>query len=147
MKEANGQLTSDNGDQPRFDSSIICLLDTSVVIDFLRNRESTVRIVSSWQDRGFIGVSVLTVCELFQVARLEEERQTEMFLEGLAVLELDRRVALGAGMMLSQLRREGRSAPIIDGLIAATALALDVPLITNDADHYVFPGLTVVAGR
>ena len=140
-------MANDEGDQPRSDASIICLLDTSVVIDFLRNRENTVRIVSSWQDRGFMGVSVLTVCELYQGIRQEEEEHTGMFLEGLAVIELDRRVALDAGMMLYQLRREGRSAPIIDGLIAATALALDVPLITNDADHYVFPGLTVVSGR
>ncbi len=140
-------MASDYRQQSRHNSRIICLLDTSVVIDFLRKRDNTVKIVSSWQERGFVGVSVLTVCEVYQGINIEEEKPTQMFLEGLAVIELDREVALGAGKMLYQLRRRGRPAPTVDGLIAATALTLDVPLITNDAAHYVFPGLTVVAGR
>lgn len=43
--------------------------------------------------------------------------------------------------LVAALRAEGRRAPIIDALIAATALTHGLVLYTRDAEFAIFPGL------
>ena len=46
--------------------------------------------------------------------------------------------------LVAELRAGGRRAPVIDGLIAATAIAHDLALYTHDEGFAVFPGLRAV---
>lgn len=39
---------------------------------------------------------------------------------------------------------QGRKAPINDTWIAATALAHDLPVLTQDDDYSAMPGLTII---
>lgn len=43
-----------------------------------------------------------------------------------------------------ELRSLGRSMPINDSWIAATAMALRIPIVTQDADYVTVPGLDVI---
>ena len=43
-----------------------------------------------------------------------------------------------------ELRSLGRSMPINDSWIAATAMALRIPVVTQDADYVTVPGLDVI---
>jgi predicted nucleic acid-binding protein len=43
------------------------------------------------------------------------------------------------------LRDRGQRMPINDSWIAATALAHDVPVVTQDLDYVDVPGLTVIS--
>ncbi len=126
---------------------IVCLLDSSAVIDFLRDRKYVSELLLTWRQRGLLAISVLTECEVYQGLRREDEAITEAFLEGMTMIPVSRRIARRAGLWLNERRREGRPVAIIDSLIAATALTLDVPLISNDIGHYQFPGLKVIPGR
>ena len=46
--------------------------------------------------------------------------------------------------LIVSLKQEGRRLPVNDSWIAATALAYDVPVVTQDADFDGVPGLHVI---
>jgi predicted nucleic acid-binding protein len=48
--------------------------------------------------------------------------------------------------LLAKLRFKGITIGIADAIIAATALELGVPLLTNNVNHYPFPDLKAIRG-
>jgi predicted nucleic acid-binding protein len=58
---------------------------------------------------------------------------------------IDEQVANAWARLRLRLREEGLRMPVNDSWIAATALALGVPLVTQDADHLAIPELEVIA--
>lgn len=59
-------------------------------------------------------------------------------------LVVDESVADAWAMLVAQLRADGRRMPINDSWIAATAIAHEVPVVTQDADYEDVPGLAVI---
>jgi predicted nucleic acid-binding protein len=59
-------------------------------------------------------------------------------------IAIDEFVSDAWALLVAKLRAEGRKAPINDTWIAATALAHDLPVATQDNDYDVMPGLTVI---
>ena len=47
---------------------------------------------------------------------------------------------------MGNLRSKGMTIGIADAVIAATALGLGVPLLTNNVEHYPFPSLEIIRG-
>jgi predicted nucleic acid-binding protein len=125
---------------------ISCILDSDIVIDFLRRREYAQKLLNLWADNGLLAVSTLTHLEIYQGMRVGEEENTNVFLDGLISVAVDTTVARRAGIMLGELRSKGVKIGITDAIIAATALQLGTPLLTNNVIHYPFPGLKVVKG-
>jgi predicted nucleic acid-binding protein len=125
---------------------IACLVDTDIVIDFLRRREYARTLLEYWAYEGLLSVSTLTHLEIYQGMRTGEEEDTNAFLDGLVSFDVDIPVARRAGSMLRKLRAGGVTIGIADAVIAATALQLDAPLLTNNVEHYPFKGLKVIRG-
>jgi predicted nucleic acid-binding protein len=59
-------------------------------------------------------------------------------------LDVDEAVSDAWALLVSRLRADGRKAPINDSWIAATAIAHGVPIVTQDADYDVMPGVQVI---
>jgi predicted nucleic acid-binding protein len=59
-------------------------------------------------------------------------------------LAVDEAVSDAWALLISRLREAGRKAPINDSWIAATAIALGVPVVTQDADYDAMPGVQVI---
>jgi predicted nucleic acid-binding protein len=55
-------------------------------------------------------------------------------------------IARRAGRLLGELRSKGITAGTGYAIIAATALQLEVPLLTNNVEHYTLADLRVVRG-
>ncbi|KWX02557.1 ribonuclease [Carbonactinospora thermoautotrophica] len=96
-------------------------------------------------------VSVVTVGELrlgvLMAATLEARSrrlETLRLVESLEPLPIDDQVAAAWSRLVAELRAAGRKAPINDTWIAATALAHDLPVATQDADYDHMPGLKVI---
>lgn len=98
-----------------------------------------------------IAVSVITVGELrlgvlaagsgpLRAQRLE----TLSVVEGLEPLPVDAPVAHAWAALLLELRDAGRRMPINDSWIAATAIANDLPVASQDGDYDAVPGLRVI---
>ena len=95
---------------------------------------------------GLLAISTLTQLEIYQGMRTGEEKATNLFLDGLISVAVDVPIARRAGRMLGELRSKGVTVGIGDAIIAATALQIGAPLLTNNVEHYPFTDLRVVRG-
>jgi toxin FitB len=100
------------------------LLDTDVLIDHLRGHRRFDLGDSAWR------ISVVTRCELF-AGRNADELRLRQVLGRLPELSVDSDVAESAG----RIRRTTELA-VPDALIAATALAHELPLMTRNVRHF-----------
>jgi len=126
---------------------VSCILDTDIIIDYLRKYEYTRYLLDRWSKPGLLAVSTLTYVEIYQGTRPEEKENTQLLLNGLTTIPLDVSIAKIAGELLCNLRLQDLTIGIADAIIGATALFLSVPLITNNTEHYPFPDLWVIKGR
>ena len=122
------------------------LADTSVFIAFESGRAVDIGALPE-----LLRVSVITIGELRQgvlsapevdvrAARLDTLTRA-LSLEPVPVADS---VAESWALLRVQLRSRGRSMPINDSWIAATAIALGIPVVTQDADYDDVPGLDVI---
>ena len=124
---------------------IACLVDSDIVIDFLRGRNYARALLEKWAEEGLLAVSTLTHLEVYQGMKGGEEKATSAFLDGLTSVAVDVPIARQAGRLMGELRSKGKTVGMADALIAATALQLRVPLLTNNGEHYPFPDLKIVS--
>ena len=123
------------------------LIDTNVISELIRPQPEPA--VVAWvagQDAGLLYVSVLTLGELRKgiaahpdpVRRLRIEAWVEATLrpwfEG-RLLPVDEAVAARWGLLAGQAHVAGRPLPVLDGLLAATALHHDLTLVTRNIAH------------
>ncbi len=122
------------------------IADTSLFIAF-----ETGRPIATQEVPESLAVSVVTLAELragVLAARDLETRDrrltTYAFVRGLDLLPVDADVAEAWAILRVRLRDQGLVMGVNDAWIAATAIALGVPLVTQDADFEGVPGLDVV---
>ncbi len=125
---------------------ISCLIDTDIAIDFLRRRDYAQKLLANWAGEGLLAISTLTHLEIYQGIKTGEEGATNAFLDGLVSVVVDIPIARRAGIILGDLRSKGMTIGIADAIIAATALQIDAPLLTNNVEHYPFTDLNVIRG-
>jgi len=98
-----------------------------------------------------LAVSVITIGELragvLAASDVETRDRRLATLVGALALDpvpIDLRVAETWGRLRITLRDLGLRMPVNDSWIAATAISLGVPLVTQDDDHVEVPGLSVI---
>lgn len=121
------------------------LLDTNVCIDFLlRPNERLIARVDA--NYGRLAVSTITIAELRVGKRTSsdpagDEQRLNTFLSGIEVRDFDAAAASEYGNLV---RSTGIDRKSFDRLISAHAVALNWPLVTNNAKDFPdFPGLKV----
>ena len=110
------------------------LLDTDVLIDFLRGQPQAIQLLEDTDYEFYL--SAVSVAELYVGVRDGKEREVLDQLVGLLqTVEISTEIAQQAGLW----RREyGKShgTGIIDALIAACADTLQIPLATLNVKHF-----------
>jgi predicted nucleic acid-binding protein len=110
------------------------LVDTDVMIDFLRSQPAAVKFIRTNAAR--MAISAVTEAELFSGVRDGSERQAlEAFLGLIPVIPVNREIARNAGL----LRRDyGKATKIglADALIAATCQVERLKLQTLNVKHF-----------
>lgn len=123
------------------------LLDTNICIYVIKKKP--LQVLQQFQEYSFgdIGVSSITVAELaygVQKSRYKKKNQAalEQFLLPLEITPFDDQAAMAYGTIRASLEAKGRPIGSLDMLIAAQALSLGVPLVTNNVDEFSrVPGL------
>lgn len=111
-----------------------CLLDTDVLIDYLRGHASAQSLFAKLPDD--CGISTISIAELHAGVREGAERKALVtLLDTFVLIELSSTIAAHGGL----LRRDWGKANglgLNDALIAATALASERVLLTLNAKHF-----------
>lgn len=114
--------------------------------------------IAAEADRPIVGeppqrimVSIVTIAELRvgvlatpELALRSRRLATLRHAQSLSPLMIDDDVANQWAELRVRLRDAGRSMPVNDSWIAATALAAGVPVVTQDSDYDDVPGLAVI---
>jgi predicted nucleic acid-binding protein len=131
------------------------LLDTNVISELIKARPEPK--VVAWLDsidESLVHLSVLTLGEIRKgiaaLPRLSRRAALELWLETSLrrrfagrILPVDEAVADRWGRIAGAASLKGKSLPVIDGLLAATALHHDLVLATRDSDHVAATGASV----
>lgn len=114
------------------------LVDTDVLIDVLRNDQMAVDFIDRLEHEGCVGLSLISELELLAGCRDKREQAvTAQFIRRFEWIGL----AQDTGATASRLFRAYRLSHglmIPDCLIAATALSLDIPLVTRNRRDFRF---------
>ena len=126
---------------------MIYLLDTDTCVAIIRRRPERVLQKLQQQPPGTVGVSAITVAELFTGAAksTKPEQNAEALAQFLLPLEIylfDYGAAHSYGSIRAELERQGTPIGSMDMLIAAHALSLDLIVVTHNTRHFVkVPGI------
>ncbi len=116
------------------------LVDTDVLIDYLRDYCEAISYLEAQQGRLLL--SVITLAELYAGVREGEEKlRLERFLQAFEIIPLDQYLAVQGGFYRCNYGKS-HNVGLADALIAATATQRQVPLVTLNRKH--FPMLTDV---
>lgn len=125
------------------------LLDTNVCMYLIRQRPPEVIRRFEGYEVGEIGVSSITVAELYFGVRKslhadQNERALEQFLLPLEIAEFGLESAAAYGDIRTTLEKQGTPIGPLDTLIAAHAVSLGVTLVTNNFGEFSrVPGLSL----
>ena len=117
------------------------MLDTNICIYVIkRHPQEVIERFRSFAV-GEIGVSVITLAELqYGASKSSQPKRNhealQQFVSPLRVADFDRRASAVYGDLRPKLERRGRPIGAMDLLIAAHALSLDVPLVTNNEKEF-----------
>lgn len=120
---------------------MLYMLDTNICIYLIKRRSDELLNRMRVYRTGEIGVSVVTVAELqYGVSKSQNKERNqaalETFLLPLDIADFSFTVAVTYGDIRAQSERQGQSIGPLDTMIAAHALSLDVPLLTNNTREF-----------
>ena len=113
------------------------LLDTSVLIDALRHRQSRRELLSELVQAGHtLATSALNVAEVYAGMRPNEAQKTEALLGVLDCYELTGRSGRRAGALKQQRAKKGRPLALADMIVAAIALEHGCTLMSDNRKDF-----------
>jgi predicted nucleic acid-binding protein len=125
---------------------MIYVLDTTVLIDVLRNRGDRRKLLDTLASAGHtMATTVLNIAEVYAGMRKSEQRDTEALLAGLVWLELTASAARRGGELNCEWARKGRTLPLADTLIAAMAIEQGAQLMTDNRKDFPMAELDLFA--
>ncbi len=119
------------------------VLDTSIVVDHLRNRDAAVHLLEQLLNDGeHVAASEIVRFEVLSGVRANEREAVEQFFSLVDWLALDEPTIRLAADLAREFRREHSGIDTADYLIAATALHTHARLLTTNVLHFpMFPNL------
>jgi len=118
------------------------LIDTSILVDFLRQNNDAIELLESARQDGPLHVNEMTRVELLAGMRTHEERRTRLLLSLLNWIAVDDEIAEVAGAYGREWLPRHKGIDVADLIIAATASVRDLQLLTLNVKHFpMFPNL------
>ena len=116
---------------------IAMVIDSCVFIDYFRskNKENTL-LTRLNQQQQKLYVSAVAKYEVLSGAHERDMDEWQRIFEGVTVLAFDDATIQSARMIHRQLKQESKLISLGDILIAATAIANDLPLATFNRNHF-----------
>jgi predicted nucleic acid-binding protein len=110
------------------------LIDTDVLIDYLRNRHEAVAYLETAAEPLLI--SVVTIAELYAGVKEGAERaKLDVFITAFEIASLDFAIAIAGGLHRRHYHKS-HNVSLADALIAATAEQYQAKLVTLNRKHF-----------
>jgi predicted nucleic acid-binding protein len=110
------------------------LVDTDVLINFLRGKEKARDFLYSLAAESMLCCSVITVAEIYSGMRLHEAEKTAEIFDGLHVMDCTHQIAEKAGRYKASIKSQ--KLELDDCIIAATAFINNAEIATGNDKHY-----------
>jgi tRNA(fMet)-specific endonuclease VapC len=114
----------------------LVVVDTDLVVDFLRGAGQGVPLVRKLIGDGLFRVTAITAFELRLGADFLPRGTEIMRLISSRTIPLDLASALRAGEIFSTLKSTGRGIGMADSMLAGICLQHDLPLATRNTRHF-----------
>ena len=101
------------------------LLDSDVIIWFLRGKEEVVTLVKSLSRERLLVCSPLSIIEIKIGMKKGEENATKLFFDAIKVWDVNREIAELAAAYILNYKKSGISLDFVDATIAATCKLKD----------------------
>ncbi len=119
------------------------LLDTNVIIDFLKGKEEAVRTIKKIQNKS-LHISVITVAEYnYGALRFDNIKENlDIFVDfckraQVTTVSIDKLAAEKFAQIQAKLSKKGNLRPVFDLLIASTCLVNNCILVTGNKKDFV----------
>lgn len=122
---------------------MLVVLDTTVLIDYLRGRPAVQQVDRLWAAGDVPGTTAINVEEIIRGLRSEETTSADALLGGLQILGVTDREARVAGRWRREFAIRGVTLSQADCLIAATTLGAGATLATGNPKDFPMPGLAL----
>jgi len=118
------------------------IVDTSALIDFLKDKMPHAATVATLINSKRIRTTGIIMAELLQGARTAtEEAYVIELLEGIPTMEVTSALWMNAGRLSCSLRRKGVTLPLSDIAIASLAIEHNLSIFTLDEHFDQIPGV------
>lgn len=119
------------------------LLDTSIIVDHLRNDPRAVSLIAGLlENEDRVWAATPTRTEILAGIRPKEAKPMAMLFDVLSWIEIDVLIADAAGELARRYRRSHSGIDTVDYLIAAAAQSIGASLVTLNVRHFpMFPEL------
>ena len=110
------------------------LVDTDILVDYLRDIPNAVSFVETHVNQ--IRMSAISVAELYQGVKDGKERKAlDAMVSAFTILPVSEEIAIQAGLLRRKFHKS-HGCGLADCLIAATAMAHNLPLRSFNTKHY-----------
>jgi predicted nucleic acid-binding protein len=121
---------------------MILLLDSTVLIDMLRDRKDRRTLIRELAQRGErLTTSAMNVGEVYSGMLPAEERITDSLMGSLETYPITASIARRSGTLQFAAARKGKTLGLPDMIVAATALEYGLTVMTDNRKDFPIPEL------
>ena len=118
------------------------LLDTSVLIDTLRSKNSRRELLAHLVEEGHsLSTTAINIAEVYVGMRSGEQTRTDSLLNSLECYEIDGQTGREAGTLVSSWAKKGKTISLPDAIVAAVAMSRGSVLLTDNRKDFPMPEL------
>lgn len=127
------------------------LIDTDWVIHFLHGNEKIVMKLISFNKKGSLAISIISLAELYEGIYyssdpLGNENALQWFLSGVSILGIDDEICRIFGRERGTVRQQKKMVSYFDLLIGSTCINYNLSLLTNNRKHFeMIKGLNILS--
>lgn len=113
------------------------ILDTSFLIDLLKNKKEAVELAASVEDREVMKTTSISVFEIYKdISNKDKLKRVGEFFDSLIILNFNTKSAKLAGDIFRELAQKGEEIDSEDCMIAAITKNDSEVLITRNTKHF-----------
>jgi len=113
------------------------LLDSNVIINFLLNKPSTVKLINEFLYSGdSLVTSAICIAEVQLGVWENEKEKTDMFADSLEVFDITVEIGRIGAFYVREYKKNGVTLNLIDCLVAATCVLNNLILVTYNKRHF-----------